>query len=365
MDAGGTPSIKRYNPDGTPADFSALGTNTIDGMGTGDETPQNGLGFASASESQIAVDNSGGATDGNIYVTQNSPNVIDIFSSAGAYLGQLSAAGATDFAEACGVAVDPSGAVYVGDYSSGIHKFVPAANPPVNADNTATFTTVSQPCTLAAGAGPTAGFLFAAQYVGPISKIDSSTGDVKYEVSLGSNMTVAVDPGSGHVYGATESTIKEVDASGAGGAISVGSTQLTSSVQGIAIDEGSGDIYASRSGSAAVEVFDGAITVFPGVTTNAATDNTGQKRPSTARSIPTVKNSLNASSSTGRRAATGRLLRAPRHRPRLAPAPAPSQYTPKSAAWRQTGKNTTSAWSPRTPTDRPMVQTKASPPSIR
>jgi hypothetical protein len=275
MDAGGMPSIKRYNADGTPADFSALGTNVIDGQGTGDETPQNGLGFPSPNESQIAVDNSGTATDGNIYVTQGSPNVINIFSSAGAYLGQLTAAGATDFTEACGVAVDPSGAVYVGDYGSGIQKFVPAANPPVNADNTATFSSITNPCTLAAGAGPTAGFLFAAQYTGPISKIDSSTGELKYAVSAGSNTTVSVDSGSGHVFGATGSSVEEFDAVGAGGATSVGSAQLTSSVRGIAIDGGSGDIYASRSGSAAVEVFDGAATVFPDVTTNAATDTSG------------------------------------------------------------------------------------------
>ena len=107
MDAGGTPSIKRYNADGTPADFSALGTNVIDGARSGagnecptvpsdcDQTPQNGLGFGfSAAESQIAIDDSGTATDGDIYVTQSFPNLINIFSGEGEYLGQLTGAGA-------------------------------------------------------------------------------------------------------------------------------------------------------------------------------------------------------------------------------------------------------------------------------
>jgi hypothetical protein len=277
MDAEGTPSIKRYNPDGTAADFSALGTNVIDGQGTGDETPQNGLAFASAFESQIAVDNSGTATDGNIYVTQSSPKAINIFAGTGAYLGQLTESSGGPFSEACGVAVDPAGAVYVGDYSNGIHKFVPAATPPVNADNTANFTTTSQPCTLAAGAGPTAGFLFPAKYSGEISKIDSSTGEVKYTVSEASNTTVGVDPTSGHVYAASDAAIEEFDASAVGSATSVASTSLLSSAQGVAVRGSSGDIYVSRSGGAEVEVFSAGLVALPAVTSAAATANTGTK----------------------------------------------------------------------------------------
>jgi hypothetical protein len=275
MDAGGTPSIKRYNPDGTAANFSALGTNTIDGQGTGDETPQNGLSFAGASESQIAVDNSGTATDGNIYVTQSSPKAINIFASTGAYLGQLTESSGGAFSEACGVAVDPSGAVYVGDFGGGIHKFVPAANPPVNADNSANFTTVAQPCTLAAGSGATAGFLFAAEYNGPIVKLDNSTGEVKYEVSSGSNTTVSVDPGTGHVYAATSNSIRELDASGAGSATSVSSFELSSQLRGVAVRSSSGDIYVSRSGAAEVEVFEAALAAIPEVESAAATGIAG------------------------------------------------------------------------------------------
>jgi hypothetical protein len=255
-DAGEPPSIKRYKADGTPDDFSALTGNAIDGKEGADATPQNGLGFSGISESQIAIDNSGGATDGNIYVTQGFPNLVNIFSSTGVYLGQLTAAGATNFTEACGVAVDPSGAVYVGDYSSGIHKFVPAANPPVNADHVATFTTTTNPCTLAAGAGPTAGFLFPAQYNGPISKIDSSTGEVEYSFSEGVT-TVSVDPATGYVLALKGSEFKEFDASGAGSATTLSSDALEATGFGIGVRGSTGHVYVAQINSPKLEVFGG------------------------------------------------------------------------------------------------------------
>jgi hypothetical protein len=252
---GGVDSIARFNPDGTPANFSALGTNVIDGSGSGDATPQNSLDFAQPTESQIAVDNSGTATDGNIYVTQGSPRVINIFADTGEYLGQLSKAGSEPFTESCGVAVDPSGSVYVGDYSGGIHKFVPSANPPVNNDNTANFSSMTFPCTLAAGAGPSEGILFAAEYAGPTSKLDSSTGEVQYAVSTDPAVTLSMDPATGHVYVGTGSEIKEYDALGASSA-NKANTLLASGAQGLALDGPSGDLYASRSGLGKVEVFE-------------------------------------------------------------------------------------------------------------
>ncbi len=275
-------TISRYNPDGTPADFSGLGTNVIDGIGNGecatvpadcDQTPENGLSFGSPSESQIAVDNSSTATDGNIYVTQSSPNLINVFSDEGKYLGQLSAAGATPFNEACGVAVDPSGAVYVGDYNNGIHKFVPGANPPVDADNTATFSSVTQPCALAAGAGPTAGSLFAVQYNGPLSKLSSGTGEVEYVVSPDTTRTVTVDPLTGYVYAIVNgATIKAFDASGAGAAITVANAAPgNGDFLGIAVRASTGELYLSRANTDRVEVF-GPPVPLPEVTTAAASN---------------------------------------------------------------------------------------------
>ncbi len=274
LDAGVPPSIKRFKPDGTPDDFSALGTNAIDGKEGPDATPQNDLDFALPGESQIAVDNSGGLTDGDIYVTQSFPNLVDVFSKTGAYLGQLSRAGSSSFSEACGVAVDSSGAVYVGDDTGGIDKFVPSANPPLNSDNTASFHTTSQPCTLAAGAGPTAGFLFVAQRNGPISKIDSATGELEYTVAPGPYTTVSVDPGTGHVYGVSGSSVfEDFDASGVVGAAELSSTRLPGEARGLGVKGTSGDIYLSYQVKA--EVYGAPIVTVPDTTATAATNNTG------------------------------------------------------------------------------------------
>jgi hypothetical protein len=98
-------AIRRYHSDGTPAEFSALGSNAIDGRGSEDETPHGGLAFSPrAGAAQVAIDEScalhepplTGAeceafdpANGDVYVTQASTLGVDIFSPAGKYLGQL------------------------------------------------------------------------------------------------------------------------------------------------------------------------------------------------------------------------------------------------------------------------------------
>ena len=253
----GAVTVSRFHADGTPDDFSALGTNVIDGQGSGDGGA-GGLSFASPGEVQVAVDDSGTATDGDIYVTQIGKHLIDVFSSTGAYLGQLTASSEGNFGEPCGVAVDSAGAVYVGDYSGKIHKFVPAANPPVTADNTANFSYPSA-CTLAAGAGPTAGFIFADTYGGELAKLDSSTGEVKYTVASGVK-TVSVDPASGHVYALKGSELEELDASGAGSASTVSSTPVNG--RGVAIRGSNAHVFISKVGSANVSVYGPAEPAF-------------------------------------------------------------------------------------------------------
>jgi DNA-binding beta-propeller fold protein YncE len=245
-------TLNRFHADGTPDNFAELGGNVIDGHAGGADATPNGqiLGnFGGANEVQVAIDNSGTATGGDIYVTDESHNIIDVFNSEGKYLGQLTAAGASAFGETCGVAVDEAGNVYVGDYNHGVHKFEPSANPPLNGDHVATFTAIVNPCTLAAADGS----LFVDNYGGQLSKLDSSSGTKKYEISTG-NTTVSVDPGSGHLYAAAGSKAIEYHA-GAAAATVVSSTELAGSARGVAVSEGSGDVYVTRSGNEHVEVF--------------------------------------------------------------------------------------------------------------
>jgi hypothetical protein len=258
-------TVSRWNPDGTAANFAALtSTNVIDGhAGEADATPQNGLTFGGPSEVQVAVDNSGGETDGNIYVTDEFDKVIDIFSEEGAYLGQLTKYKAgehgegseTAFSAPCGVAVDPDGNVYVGDYPSQVHKYEPAGPVPGTADNTLNFA-ATEPCTLAAGAGPSAGSAFVATFGGAVKKFDGSSGEPKYTVSPEINTTVTVNPASGNLFVAKGLKVLEYDASGPS-APSAPDSEITvgSKVFGIAVDEETGTVYVAREGATQIEVW--------------------------------------------------------------------------------------------------------------
>jgi IPT/TIG domain/Divergent InlB B-repeat domain len=269
---GETDTVSRWNPDGTPAEFSALGTNVIDGKlgpegkecaeepASCDETPEEGLFFGGAGESQVAVDNSGGATDGNIYVTYSiSPHAIEVFDEDGTFLGQLTESSEGAFGEPCGVAVDPSGNVYVGDFAGAIHKYEPSANPPLNGDNVANFS-FGGGCVLAAGAGPTAGFIFPAHFFGSAVKMDATNGTEEYEIESFTT-TLSVDPSSGRLLIATGEGIAEFNVSGAS-AETFSNIPLAGFARGVAVNGSTGNVYVTRESNANVEVF-GPVPEFP------------------------------------------------------------------------------------------------------
>jgi hypothetical protein len=258
-----TQSVLRYHADGTPDDFSALGTNVLENV-TGECTENKVL--------QIAVDNSGGSTDGNVYVNQwcsSSSAVgsrVHVFSSTGEHLGDLTKAGSTNLESICGVAVDAAGALYVGDYY-GIHKYVTAGSAPVNEDDVKDYSTGStgiEGCDhLAAGTGSTAGYLFVANYPGELFKLDTATGEVKYTVTSGVTMPY-VDPSTGYVYALKETGFQVYDASGAGSATLISKAQFTEG-HGIAVRASTHNVYVSRSPYANehVEVYGAAVPTGP------------------------------------------------------------------------------------------------------
>jgi hypothetical protein len=286
-------SIKKFNADGTPSNFTAISANAIDGKGGEDATPQNGLAFfPNAGFSQVSVDESGGLTNGNIYVNQLGSRLADVFAPSGKFLGQITQYKEGETAtgpfqplnEPCGVTTDSSGNVYVGDFSSEdlVHKYDPAANPVTNSDNVANFGSlsgISSPCAVAAGAGPTAGSLFVDRANGELFKIDAGTGALKYKISDGVT-TVTVDPANGHVFAAAGNQIREYDAASSTAATLVNSFIAESAVSGIAVDgtlgapNTTGTVYISRAGSPNLEVF-GPLVRVPDVVTGEATEVAG------------------------------------------------------------------------------------------
>ena len=206
----GTQSVLRYHADGTPDDFSALGTNVLEGV-TGECTENHVL--------EVAVDNSGGATDGNVYVTQycggatSAGSRIHIYSSTGSHLGDLTQWNSTNYSGVCGVAVDPTGAVYVSE-ENGIHKYVPSGSAPVNEDNTANFTGVGGCDQLAAGAGPTAGYIFAVPTRANSSNWTARAAKSSTRSPRERSRRPWIRP-PGYVYAVKENSFQAYDASGA------------------------------------------------------------------------------------------------------------------------------------------------------
>lgn len=110
-------SIVKFDAAGAPANFSALGSNLL---------PVN--------TDDVAVDNSGGPSDGNIYVTaEGAVQAFDAsgepaaFSGSAPYLtgNKITGAPSGSFFATLFVAVDADGAIYVADYG-GISVFSPA-----------------------------------------------------------------------------------------------------------------------------------------------------------------------------------------------------------------------------------------------
>lgn len=264
---GGAETVFKFDAAGAPVNFTATGTNAITGVGS-----------AGGGEGEIAVDSSSGPAKGDIYVA-HADGSVNIYSEAGGKLGELSFEAGKPWGEACGVAVNGSGSVYVGLYSSSVNEYSPAANPVTDADYTASLEGLSGVCNVAVDS---AGNLFADTWSsGPITRyapdqfgaISASGSTVD---SAGS--TLAVDPTNDEVYVDEQGQVAQFGAHGepfeeptlkfassGSGAIS-GST-------GIAVSGFNGEIYVSD-GKGKISVFGPAI-VAPDATTGAASNITG------------------------------------------------------------------------------------------
>ncbi len=290
--------LSRFKPNGEADPFPALGTNVIDAkLGPGskpcaeepsscDAAPGEFGGISGGNnEAQIAIDESGTATDGNIYVIEAETDVVDVFAADGHFLGQLTKFGTKNFGDTSGIAVDGAGNFYVSDFGrNAIHKYVPTANPPKATDFTTDFTTIARPQALAMGAGPTAGSLFvvrrtgsAASFSGGLFKLKLSNGELQYALVDGlvnppsgavGITTTAVDPGSGHVFAAyagNSARVEEYDASGPSSATILSTTKVIAT--SLALHGASGDLYSAGPSGTKVVLYGAPISTLPDVLT--------------------------------------------------------------------------------------------------
>jgi DNA-binding beta-propeller fold protein YncE len=279
-------TLYRFKLNGEPDDFSALSSNVIENVGC-----ITGFGVQ---EAQIAIDNSGTATEGRIYVTDLCNGVIDVFLPTGAFLEQLTESSDGPFAEPCGVAVDPSGHVWVGDFSQGVYKF---GSPPVDGTTELHISPAEASCNVAAGAGASSGHVFVAGFADHVYQFNSTTGADEGEVVGGSPVNegdrgLTVNPANGHVFFGGfffltgKGEIREVDASGAS-SVEVTNIPLASKPTGLAVSADTGRVYVAREGSSTVEVF------ALGFLLSVSRDGTGEGTVTATPADPTTPAGIN------------------------------------------------------------------------
>ncbi|HEY3759628.1 MAG TPA: hypothetical protein VGL37_07680 [Solirubrobacteraceae bacterium] len=252
-DVGEGGRVYKFDAAGNPVDFSSTSTNVIEGVGGG------------AKESQITVDSSSGPDKGDIYV-DTGQEVLIYNGSTGAKLATF----ITGEGEPCGVAVDPSGGVYVSFYEE-IKKYTPVTSPVTTADYTSSLPEVPGVCNIAVDS---AGDVYAAPYGGEeaVIKYEASQFNVLEVPAIGTAVeaegaTLAVDPSSGVLYVDELSDIAGLSSSGT----RIESFGALSKSFGVAKSHGSGDVYAAGGEASEVVIF-GPGAVLPEVSTGSVTE---------------------------------------------------------------------------------------------
>jgi hypothetical protein len=256
----GAGAVLKFDSAGSPANFSAVGSNVLDGASGADATPHGAFSFDSDSAAQVAVDNSGGPADGYIYVA-NLSGAVDVFDSTGTFVGEIdgTAAAPQSGVEVCGVAVDPTGHVYASYFQGHVDKYTPTDANPADDTFVGQLEGVPQPCNVAADG---LGNIYASTWsTGPVTKYDSSqvgqptaSGTVLDQRSL----AVAVDPSNSDVYVDEGDHVTQYESTG----VLIGQSGkgiLPGRSFGVAVNESggaaNGDLYASDSTNALVRQF--------------------------------------------------------------------------------------------------------------
>jgi hypothetical protein len=269
------PLIYKFNSAGEPQDFSALGSNVIEGSGE----------VYGGDYSQIAVDSSGGHAAGDIYVVEGGGQVT-VYGADGDRLGELNSGVEADggpWGFTCGVAVDPAGNVYVGLLEGHVDKYTPSGNPVSNSNYVSSLAGLPEgSCNLAADSEGNV-------YVdtlegGPVTKYEAlQFGSLAASGTVidAHGKTVAIDPAASNddLYVDEGSDVAEYDSSGdllwKSGVTGAGA--LSGYSNGVAVDHSSGEVYVSdpeeEYGEGPVNIY-GPGVVLPDVSTKAPTSLT-------------------------------------------------------------------------------------------
>ncbi len=206
--------------------------------------------FAFASPGAVAVDNSASTATGRLYVVDAGADVVDEFSSAGAYQGQLTSTPGGAFAGIYGVDVDSAGNAWVYESDGVVDEF----------DASGTYLTQ-----YTTGYGTSAGFAvdsgdhtYVVRGCGCIQKFDAPTAATPFadlgQLDAGFGNSVAVDRTNDHVYVDDGSRVNIYDSAMAP-LNSFGAAELTDGQQGGIGVAANGDAYVANPSDNKVYVY--------------------------------------------------------------------------------------------------------------
>jgi hypothetical protein len=251
--------VLRFNSAGLPHNFSAgpdAGTNELSGLSFED--------FPSFNE--LAVDSSGGPSDGNLYVTQRGPHEVKVFASSGEPLGALTGTNTpnSSFGEICGVAVDQSnGDVYLADSSGFVWRYSPTGSTVAESNYSGGISVPFAPCQLAAAQGKVYVNAYSEFGPAPLNQFSASEFALGSPPSPSSNQitsqarAVATDPSNGDVY-ADEGGKITVYGSGGSPKYSFGEGDFGFASAGVAV-RGGGDVYVADPSAHEVDAYGAAL----------------------------------------------------------------------------------------------------------
>jgi hypothetical protein len=251
LDVANSGRLYKFDSIGEPLNFTATGTNFIEGTG----------GFKGnitvANQVAIAPPGAAGGTAGDIYIANDEE--MKVYSPAGSELGRITAS------ELCGVATDAVGNIYVKTGGVGnqtfVTKYTPTANPPTDGDESGRSTlAIEGTCNLAidsqgriylSGVDPTRRKLW---------KIQGLAAESANLVDPNSR-TVAVEPGTEDVYVSNGGEISQYAPDGS--LVSqFGEGQLVE-VPGLGIAKENGNVYvANRTVQLSPFTLNGRVDVF-------------------------------------------------------------------------------------------------------
>ncbi|HYI99616.1 MAG TPA: NHL repeat-containing protein [Thermoleophilaceae bacterium] len=264
--------VDRFDASGAAQDFSALGTSSLDGSAV--PPPDGPTSLSLAAEGDLAVDNSGTASDGNLIVVAELQQTVWVFDSTGAYLHRI-----TGFGDPCGVAVDSEGHVWVSDYNAAAVIEYDAAG--VATGSSIDTSGVGNPCHIAFDADDN---LYVALWNGAVHKYDPA-GAYVGAVDFDPTLAVTVDQSNGRVYVVHSDRVSVYDGA-ATKLYDFANAIAGASLIGIAINEAADEAYVADTAADTVRVFGPPFLAPPAITVPGASGVTATEATIAAKVNP-------------------------------------------------------------------------------